>query len=419
MAIFWLLALIVALMLLRVNLVLILLAVAAYLHVVYGGHSIENIAQDMWNALDQELILSIPLFLLLASVMNRGRMARYLVDIMVVVTRRLPAGLALATILSCAIFSAVSGSSIVTMLAVGTAMYPALLRDGYTKSFAIGAICAGGSLGIIIPPSIPMILYGVLSQSSVTDLFIAGLGPGLLLTAAFSSYAMFVNRRLRTHHSSTKSILDALWEGKYALAMPVIMLGGIYSGYMTPTEAATISLVYAVCIETFVYREIDFAEYGEIAVASGKLLGAILPLVAIAFSINIALTEQHVPQKLVDFMLANASDALVFLLLINLLLMMLGCFMDAASAMVVTIPLLRPLADAYGVSATHLGVLMTLNLEIGTLTPPFGINLIVATAAFNQKFGFVCRAAIPWILIMILCLLLVLALPWIALGLLK
>ncbi|MDU8929119.1 TRAP transporter large permease [Alisedimentitalea sp. MJ-SS2] len=412
-----LLAIVVVLFALRVNLILVLMFVAGYTHMVWGAGQLDYFIADIWSAMDRELVLAVPLFILVGSVMSRGSIAKRLVDVMIALTRPIPGGLAVATILSCAVFSAISGSSIVTMLAVGAVLYPALTANGYSSRFSIGALMAGGTLGIIIPPSIPMIIYGIITESSISALFLAGVGPGLLLTVVFSTYAITVNRHIPRERFTISELAKALYKGIPALLMPIILLGGIYSGYFSPTEAAAVALIYAVAIETLFFRELKFRQYFDMTVDAAKLVGALFPLIAIAVSMNLLITEQRIPHHVISFLLEHIESQTGFILLTNVVLLIMGCFMDTASAITIASPLLRPVAEAYGIGVTHLGIIMILNLEIGILTPPLGLNLIVAMTAFKESFGAVCRAALPWVILMIGCLLLVSFQPWIALYL--
>lgn len=412
-----LLAAALGLLVLRVNLILILIFVAGAVHLIWGAGALEYFAQDIWSAMDREIVLAVPMFILVGSVMSRGTIAKRLVDVMIEITRGIPGGLAVATILSCAVFSAISGSSIVTMLAVGAVLYPALKQNGYGTHFAIGALCAGGTLGIVIPPSIPMILFGIVTESSITDLFKAGLGPGLLLTVAFSVYACAMNWHLPRGQMSLMALARALWRGIPALMMPLILLGGIYSGFFSPTEAAAVALLYAAIMESLVFRELRPSDYHQMAVDAAKLVGTLFPLIAIAVSMNHVLTEERVPHLVVDFIARHIDSQTGFLLMTNAVLLVMGCFMDTASAITVAAPLLRTIADTYDVGVTHLGIIMILNLEIGILTPPLGLNLIVAMTAFGEKFSTICLAALPFVAIMLGCLLLITFYPWIAMGL--
>lgn len=489
-----LVGLIVLLLILRQNLIVILFVVGGYIHLVWGAGQLEYMIQDMWTGADKEVLLSIPLFILCGNVMTRGSIAERLIGMVSALTAPLPGGMAAATILSCAVFAAISGSSTVTLLAVGTVMYPALVRAGYSRGFAMGALCAGGTLGIIIPPSIPMILYGISTEGSITDLFVAGIIPGLLLTGALTGYALFINRHMpRTHvplrdippalaagASGTlrfalralavpfallrlavtpaaamatpsgsrapgwraqlaaqlpelpglaataarmppyfRTVCTAMGRGIFAAALPVILLGGIYTGWFTATESAAIALAYALLVEVFIHRELKLADFYSVAVETTKLLGSLFPILAIALSLNLLLAEQRVPQALVDWMLANVGDKATYLIGVNILLLIVGCFMDGSSAILILAPLLWPIAEAFGIDKIHFGIMMTVNLEIGFLTPPVGLNLIVAMTAFRESFGFICRSVVPFILLMIAVLVLIVWIPELSLALLR
>jgi C4-dicarboxylate transporter DctM subunit len=409
-----LVGLVLLLLVLRQPLLVVLLAVAAYVQVVWGRGQLDYIIEDMWVGLDKEVILSIPLFILCGSVMTRGSIAARLIRILSALTRPLPGGMAVACVLSCSVFAAISGSSIVTMLAIGSVMYPAMRKAGYDQRFTLGAVMSGGTLGIIIPPSIPMIIYGLVTETSVTDLFAAGFGPGILLTVVLSAYSIWFNRAMPTERFDVKEFAAAFRYGIWALMMPVILLGGIYSGYFTATEAAAVALVYAMLVEIFVHRELGLRDFYEVVLETSKLGGSLFPVLAVALSLNIILIEHRVPTMLVQFMQGYISSPLTFMLLVNLLLLIVGCLMTTGEAILVLAPLLAPLAQAYGYDKVTFGIIMILNLEIGYLTPPVGLNLIVAMSAFKQPFGLLCRAAVPFILLMMGCLALVVWQPWIA-----
>ncbi|UYN97059.1 MAG: TRAP transporter large permease subunit [Enhydrobacter sp.] len=406
--------LIVLLLVLRQPLVVILLGVAAYIHMVWGRGQLDYIVEDMWVGIDKELILSIPLFILCGNVMTRGSIAQRLVAMLQAITRPLPGGLAVACVLSCAVFAAISGSSIVTMLAVGSVLYPAMRKAGYANTFTLGAIMSGGTLGIIIPPSIPMIIYGLITETSIVDLFLAGFGPGALLVTILSVYALWVNRHRPRESFDFGEFKSSFSRGIWAALMPIILLGGIYSGWFTATEAAAVALGYAMVIEIFVHKELKLRDFYLVVLDASKLGGSLFPVLAVALSLNIIMIEHRIPQDMVAFMQGYVDSPLVFILLINVLLLIVGCLMTTGEAILVLAPLLAPVAAAYGYDKVLFGVIMILNLEIGYLTPPVGINLIVAMGAFKQKFGVLCRAALPFILLMMMGLGLVIWQPWIA-----
>jgi len=409
-----LLALVLALLLLRQPLVVVLLSVAAFVQIAWGKGQLDYIVEDMWVALDKELILSIPLFILCGNVMTQGSTARRLVRIVAALTRPLPGGMAVATVLSCGVFAAISGSSIVTMLAIGTVMYPAMRAAGYDNKFALGTTMSAGTLGIVIPPSIPMIVYGLVTETSVNDLFLSGVGPGLLILVVLSVYAMFVCRQMPRQVFEWAELTTALREGIFAMVMPVILLGGIYSGYFTATEAAAVALVYACFVEMFIHHELKPRDFYKVVLEQSKLGGSLFPVLAVALSLNIVLIEHRIPGQMVQLMQGYISSPLMFMLLVNALLLVVGCLMTTNEAILILAPLLAPVAEAYGFSKVVFGIIMILNLEIGFLTPPVGLNLIVAMSAFRQPFGLLVKAAGPFIVLMVVCLALVVWQPWIA-----
>jgi C4-dicarboxylate transporter DctM subunit len=403
-----------AMLVIRQPLLVTLLAISAAVQMIWGRGQLDYIIEDMWVGLDKEVILSIPLFILCGNVMTKGTTAKRLVAILQAVTRPLPGGMAVACILSCAVFAAISGSSIVTMLAVGTVMYPAMKAANYDTKFTLGAIMSGGTLGIIIPPSIPMIIYGLVTETSVTDLFAAGVGPGLLLTGALSLYAIWFNRKMKPERFDVAELMTACRRGIWAAMMPVILLGGIYSGYFTATEAAAVALVYSMLVEIFIHKELKLRDFYEVVLDASKLGGSLFPVLAVALSLNIVLTEHRVPASMVQFIQGYIDSPLMFMLMVNVLLLIVGCLMTTGEAILVLAPLLAPVAEAYGFNKVVFGIIMILNLEIGYLTPPVGLNLLVAMSAFKQSFGTLVKAAIPFILVMLVCLGIVVWKPTIA-----
>ena len=412
-----LLGMVLLLLLLRQPLVVVLLAVAAFVHIAWGRGRLDYILEDMWVALDKELILSIPLFILCGGVMTMGSTARRLIRIMAALTCSLRGGLAVSAILSCGIFAAISGSSLVTMLAIGTVMYPAMRAAGYENRYALGTIMSGGTLGIIIPPSIPMILYGLVTEASVVDMFLAGIGPGILLLIVFSIYAVWKNRHLPSTPFDSAELRIALRQGVWAVLLPVILLGGIYSGYFTVTEAAAVALLYALVIEICVHKEMKLRDFYQVVLEQSKLGGSLFPVLAVALSLNIVLIEHRVPSHMVEYIQGYITSPLMFMLLVNLLLLLVGCLMTTGEAILILAPLLMPIGEAFGYDKIVFGIIMILNLEIGFLTPPVGLNLVVAMSAFKQPFGLLVNSAVPYIVLMLACLAVIVWQPWIAMYL--
>ena len=415
----FLFVLLIALLALRVNLVAVLMVLGAYIHLVWGDGVLTYIIEDMWIAIDKELLLAIPMFLLCGAVMGRGEIAKRLIDIMKALTSPLPGGLAIASILTCGVFAAMSGSSAVTLIAVGSIAYPALLQSGYSKPFSLGALAAGGTLGVIIPPSIPMILYGIVTETSIIDLFTAGILPGLLMVSLLSGYALIANRNIERAPFDIDAVMHALRRGIWSLLMPIILLGGIYSGYFSPTESAAVALGYAVFIEAFVHRELTFADLRDTAIETTILMGSLFPLLAIALSINLVLTAEQVPVALAEWVSSVATSKVAFILAMNAVLLLVGMVMDMASAILVLSPILLALGRAYGIDPVHLGIMITVNLEIGLLTPPVGINLVVAMTAFRENFGLIVKGVLPFIGIMLIGLLIISFVPELSLALVR
>lgn len=412
------LVMVVGLLVLRQPVVLILAVIAAYTHAYFATNSgVEFLLQDMWFVVNREVLLSIPMFIVAGAIMTRGSIAQRLINVMVELTAPIPGGMGVAAVLGCAVFAAISGSSIVTMLAIGSIMYPAMISTGYSKPFSLGLIASAGTLGIMIPPSIPMILFGIMTEVSITEMFKAGIGPGLLLTLVFAIYSYAVNRRMPTRSWDLGLIWKALREGIWAMLLPVILLGGIYSGYFSPTEAAAVSVLYALVVETLIHRDMKLPDYGKVLTETVGLLGTLLPLLAIAASLNTVLDYEGVAAGWVNFVKAHVTDKATMMIGINLLLLVVGCLMDAGSAIIVFSPLLLPLATSVGYDPVHFGIIMTANLEIGYLTPPVGLNLIVAMAAFKESFWTICKAVVPFVILMLFWLVAVIVFPELSLYL--
>jgi C4-dicarboxylate transporter DctM subunit len=405
---------------LRQNMIVVLGCASAWLYFFYSDGAVGNTALDAWQNARNEVFLAIPLYVLAGNVMANGSIAQRLIRVMSALTAPIPGGLALCAVLSCALFSAISGSSTVTMLAVGGVLFPALLKAGYDRGFALGLLCAAGTLGIIIPPSIPMILYGIMTQVSITDLFKAGVLPGLFLALLLAGYAVARNWKLReAERWDLREIVAALKGGVSALMVPVIILGGIYSGYFTATESAVVALFYAVVVDVFVHRQLTLKKLFEITQETVKMSGALFPMLIMAISINVFLSEKHVPQMAAEWLGGVIESKVAFMLAVNALLLVTGCLIDIGSAILLLAPLLAPMAQTMGIDPVHFGMIMLVNLEIGYLTPPMGLNLIVAAVAFRASFAECCKAVLPFIGILLAGLAVVVLWPGLSLMLVR
>jgi C4-dicarboxylate transporter DctM subunit len=298
-------------------------------------------------------------------------------------------------------------------------LYPALTQAGYSKRFSMGLLATGGTLGIIIPPSIPMIIFAIMAGVSVVDLFKAGVGPGLLLMTLLGAYAVWRAPKSARSPLDGKEVITALKAGVLSLFMPIMILGGIYSGFFTATESAAIAVLYALIVEIFIHREFKFSQLKIVAVETAETLGLLFLILILAVSLNKYMTIEEIPQMLVDLISQNVNSKLGFLILVNIVLLIVGCFMDAMSAILVLAPLLTPMAQHFGVDPVHFGIIMIVNLEIGYLTPPIGINLFVASGMFKESIGEVVKSVAPYLIVMLIGLALICAIPEISLFPLK
>jgi C4-dicarboxylate transporter DctM subunit len=389
------------------------------------------VATDMFEATKKQELLAIPFFVLAGNIMTQGSLADRLIGVARAFMGRMPGGLGLATIFACVIFAAISGSSPVTVIAIGGIMFPMLLKDRYPEGYSIGVLSSAGSLGIIIPPSIPMILYAVVTSSpqdpmNPGDLFLAGVLPGLLIAGVLAAYTLYKTRPTGEGRNIVLPKLDggywrnlgkALKRGVLALMLPVLILGGIY-GLLGPigirftvTEAAAVSVVYAIVIEMFVHRELSVRNLGKVLVESAVMMGSLFVIIVLAIALNKFLAFEKVPDQATEWLAARVDTKLQFLILVNIFLLLLGMFMEIISAILIVAPLLAPIAVGFGIDPVHFAIIFIVNLELGYLTPPMGINLFVASAVFKRSIVKVIRAALPFLLLMFLCLIAVAAFP--------
>lgn len=367
---------------------------------------LEIMIPQMFNTADSFPLMAVPFFILAGNIMSNGAIARKLIDIAREFVGWVPGGIAIATILACTFFSALSGSAAATLVAIGTIMFPALVKERYKEGFSLGLVTSSAILGPIIPPSVPMIIYAIVTGVSVSDLFLAGVGPGLLIAFVLITYSLFAIARTETKRYSfnlrnaIKSIINGFW----ALLLPVIILGGIYGGVFTVTEAAAVALVYAFVVEVFIHRELRFKDVYRVFSQAAVDMGTLLVIIAVAISLSYFLTIQRVPFHISEYVQARVQSQVGFLFLLNLLLLLAGCVMDIITAILVMAPLMAPIAMQFNINPVHLGIIFVVNLCIGLLTPPVGVNLFVASSIFKKSFGDVIRGVTPFIIILIMVL---------------
>lgn len=382
--------------------------------------SLMVLPQQLFNALDNFILLAIPFFILAGSIMTEGAMARRLINIINAFVGAYPGGLAVATTLACIFFAALSGSSPATVVAIGSIMIPALIKSGYDERFSVGLVTSAGSLGIVIPPSIPMILYCLVMNVSVAELFMAGIGPGLLIGGVFILYTLgmaYKNRWFVAERVSWSETWRTVRQGFWGLMLPVIVLGGIYSGMFTPTEAAAVSVVYALFVELVIYREFTVRDVPEVCKDAAILSSCLLFILACAMSLIWLLTSERIPHQVADFITAHVHSGWLFLILVNVMFLIMGTVMENVSAMLILSPLFMETLNRFGIDAVHYGIIMVLVIEFGFLTPPFGLNLFVAMGLTDKSLTEVSRGVLPFLVLLLICLMIVTFVPAISLYL--
>ena len=377
--------------------------------------------ETLYNSLNNFPLMAIPFFVLAANIMSRGGISSRLIGASNAVVGGFRGGMGMTAVLSCIFFAAISGSSPATVVAVGTLLIPAMIRSGYGKEFSTGIIATSGSLGILIPPSIPLIVYGIATETSIGDLFLAGIVPGLFAGILLLVMVVLVSRK-RGYGSGENAIVmsraEKLKAGRDAvlsLALPGLVLGGIYGGVFTPTEAAAVAVAYALIISLLVYREIGIKDLGQILLGSARTSAMIMFIIANGILFSFVLTSEQIPSEVADGLLGLNLNKWTFLLVVNLLLLVVGCFMETSSAILILAPIFLPIAQQLGVDPIHLGVIMIMNLEIGMVTPPVGLNLFVASGLSRMSVLKVARAALPSAAVLLVALLVVTYVPALAL----
>ena len=376
--------------------------------------------QQLYQGSEYDLLQAVIFFILAGNIMTRGSLAARLIRVGQALVGGFYGGLAITAVLLCMFFAAISGSSPATVVAIGTIMIPALIKSGYDPRFSIGLLTTAGSLGIMIPPSIPMIIWGVVMGVSITKQFTAGFLPGILIGLALMAYSYVLARR-RGWRVSTKiagqGVVEALKQGAWGLFMPFLVLGGIYSGAFTATEAAAVAFVYALLVELFIHRSIGMKDMMPIFRESVLTSAMLLFIIANAAVLSYYFSVDQIPERVTDFLVQYIDSRFMFLLLVNIALLIMGCFMDIVSAMLVLGPVFMPLLQRFEIDFIHFGIIMVLNIEIGFLTPPFGVNLFVSSGITGKDVLEVARSVAPFLVIMLGMLLLITYVPWISLVL--
>lgn len=380
------------------------------------------IGEIIFGELNRYLLVSIPLFSLMAHIMIRGRIVDDLYSTAYTLTRHLPGGLGIATVMACTIFAAISGSSVATALTIGAVAIPQMIRYGYDPKWAYGLVAAGGTLGILIPPSAPLVLYGVITEQSIGALFMAGVLPGLLIAGMFAAFSMFQASRgerkiKREPRASLGEAMTAIRKSIWALSLPVFVLGGMYAGVFTATEGAGMGALAALFIAAFVYRRFSLRDLWQSAIEASRTSAMLFMIMAGAAVFGHVLTKLRVPQEMVELVISMGIGQTGFLIAVMLLLFVLGMFLETISIILITTPVLIPAMMHLGINPIWYAILLTVNLELALITPPVGMNLFTIKAITSAPMADIIRGVVPYVLILIAALFILMAFPQISLWL--
>jgi len=392
----------------------------------FGSADVDQIAvvMEIYRIADTPVLLAIPLFTFAGFILGESRAPNRLVRLSDALLGWMPGGLAVIALVTCALFTAFTGASGVTIVAMGALLYPALRDAGYRENFSLGLVTTSGSLGLLFAPSLPLILYGIVAEVSVDRLFIAGILPGSLMVLALGLWSFREGRFLQrsavarptfSAGEAFAAVKAAIWE----IPLPIIVLGGVYTGFFAVSEAAAVTVIYVLVVEMLIYREIPFKRLPGIMRESMVLVGGILVILGASLASTNAMIDAQVPMKLFDFVTAHVSSKLTFLILLNIFLLVLGTMLDVFSALIIVVPLLLPLAAGYGIEPIHLGMIFLANMQIGYCTPPVGMNLFIASYRFDKPIVTLYRATLPWLLILFACVLVITYWPWLSMVLVR
>ncbi len=397
------------------------IAASAMLGFYRSGIDLSVVAIEFFGISEMPILVAIPLFTFAGFVLSESGSARRLVRLSNALLGWLPGGLAIISLAACALFTAFTGASGVTIVALGALLYPALSQAGYEDRFNLGLITTSGSLGLLFAPSLPLILYGIVAGVSIDQLFLAGILPGMLMLVVLSGYSFWKNRHVRQSLSkaSGAEIAGALREAIWELPLPVIVLGGIYSGYFAVSEAAAVTALYVILVEMIILREIPWRELPRIIRESMVLVGAILMILGVSLASTNYMIDAGVPQRLFEIIDTYVSGQGTFLLALLIFLLILGALLDIFSAIVLVVPLILPVASLYGVHPVHLGIIFLAAMELGYLTPPVGLNLFISSFRFERSIADVFRATFPFFILLLITVVVIAYWPGLSLVLLN
>lgn len=403
----------VLLALLGLRLFVVIGGLAFLLYLMADIGEIEGVVNEMYTLATSPVLLTIPLYTLAGYLMAESKAPTRLIALSKALLSWLPGGVAVVALISCAFFTAFTGASGVTIIALGGLLYPVLLGERYSEKFSLGLLTTSGSLGLLFPPSLAIILYGLIAEVSITQLFVAGIIPGALLIALLTLYSVLRGTRGARRPKeplariTAQQIKKALWDARFEIPIPFVVLVGIYGGFFSVTDSAPMVALYVVIVEVFVYRDISLKRLPGVVQDAMVLVGGIFIIICCAKALTYYFVDQEIPQRLLEWMQAVIGSKFTFLVVLNIFLLIVGCLMDIFSAILVVVPLIVPIALGFGVDPLHLGIIFLVNLEMGYSTPPIGLNLFISSYRFKKPVIELYRASLPFLAILLVALLLI------------
>lgn len=392
----------------------------------FGEIPLQVITIEIYRISDTPLLLALPLFTLAGYILAESNTSTRLVRMTQAMLGWMPGGLSVISFITCALFTAFTGASGVTIVAIGALLYPALQQVGYSSRYSLGLVTTSGSLGLLLAPSLPLILYGIIAQQlgvgesfSIQQLFIAGLLPALLMIVLLSVWSLWYNRNndIEMQPFSASELKSTLWEAKWELPLPVLVIGGIYGGIFAVSETAAVIALYVLIIEVFVYREISYKQLPAIVSKSMAMVGGIILILGVSLALTNVFIDAEIPTRAFELINQHVDSKWAFLILLNIFLLLLGAVLDIFSAIVIMIPIILPVAVEFGIHPVHLGIIFLANMQIGYFTPPVGMNLFIASYRFEKPITELYRAALPFMAVLLVALVLITYIPWLSLGL--
>ncbi|UCD70475.1 MAG: TRAP transporter large permease subunit [Syntrophobacterales bacterium] len=399
----------------------IIISASALLNFYLVGIDSSIVTIEMYRMASTPMLIAIPLFAFAGYVLAESGAPGRLVRLSRALLGWLPGGLAVVALLACTLFTALTGASGITIIALGGLLFPALMSEKYPEKFSLGLLTSSGSLGLLLPPSLPLILYGVVTKTDIDQLFRAGLVPCILLVLLLSLFSVYkgLGAEVSSSRITLREVIGAIWAAKWELPLPVVVMVGIYSGYIAISEAAAITAFCVIVVEVAIYRDVKLRDIPRIMQKSMVLVGGIIIILGAALALTNYLVDAEVPMKILDFFKAHIASKLLFLVMLNIFLLLVGCMIDIFSALVVVVPLISPIAQAYGIHPVHLGIIFLINLGIGYSTPPVGMNLFISSFRFERPVLKLYMASLPFLAILLLALMIITYVPGLSLFLVK